>query len=63
MALLTTTASRAGSLRDLIPQHVQNCLDGKASKWYVMYVVRHPEKWNLETIMKGLFNWCFPPEF
>ncbi|KAF9507806.1 hypothetical protein BS47DRAFT_1333053 [Hydnum rufescens UP504] len=49
--------------RDLIPQHIQNCLNGKASKWYVMYIARHPKKWNLETITKGLFDWCFPPEF
>ncbi|KAF9506697.1 hypothetical protein BS47DRAFT_1304922 [Hydnum rufescens UP504] len=49
--------------KKLIPQHIQNCLEGKASKWYIIHVAREPHKWNFESITKGLFDWCFPPEF
>jgi len=46
-----------------VSQHIQNCLEGKASKWYIIHVAREPHKWNFESITKGLFDWCFPPEF
>ncbi|PSR74038.1 hypothetical protein PHLCEN_2v10177, partial [Hermanssonia centrifuga] len=38
-------------------------LRGKAYKYYTMMVSKDAHSWDLERFFKGLFDFCFPPDF
>ncbi|PSS18923.1 hypothetical protein PHLCEN_2v3139 [Hermanssonia centrifuga] len=38
-------------------------LRGKAYKYYTMMVSKDAQSWDLERFFKGLFDFCFPPDF
>ncbi|EJD34037.1 hypothetical protein AURDEDRAFT_176902 [Auricularia subglabra TFB-10046 SS5] len=38
-------------------------LKGKALKWYMHFVARHPDRWTVDQIYMALFEHCFPSDF
>lgn len=38
-------------------------LKGKALKWYMAFVARHADRWNVNQIYNALFEHCFPSSF